>query len=83
MFRPAAPTVGVSVIPGTCQTRLVTAGQQLRVKLHGSCTREDDLDRTRPSPGSAATGFGGGVWAGPGMVTRQRRFTGQTEPSRV
>src|SRR5580704_13527562 len=26
----------------------------------------DSLDRTRPSPGSAPVGFGGGVWAGPG-----------------
>jgi hypothetical protein len=39
------------------------------VKLHGSCTREDGLDRTRPSPGSAAIGFGGGVRAGQGAVT--------------
>ena len=38
------------------------------MKLHGSCTREDGLDRTRPSPGSAAVGFGGGVWAGQGAV---------------
>ena len=44
----------------------VTAGQPLRLKLPGSCTREDGLDRTRPSPGSAAVGFGEGVWAGPG-----------------
>ena len=46
----------------------VAAGQPLSVKLHGSCTREDGLDRTRPSPGSAAIGFGGGVWAGQGAV---------------
>ena len=43
----------------------VTAGQLLWVEVNGSCTREDGLDRTRPSPGSAAVGFGGGVWGGP------------------
>ena len=30
------------------------------VKVHGSCTRQDGFDRTRPSPGPAAGGFGGG-----------------------
>jgi hypothetical protein len=29
--------------------------------MHGSCTREDGLDRTRPSRDSAAVGLGGGV----------------------
>jgi hypothetical protein len=38
----------------------VTAGQPPRVKVPGSWTRKDGLDRTRPSPGAAATGFGGG-----------------------
>jgi hypothetical protein len=33
------------------------------VKVGGSCTREADLDRTRPSPSPAAVGFGGRVWA--------------------
>jgi hypothetical protein len=42
----------------------VTAGQPALVKLHGSCTREDGLDRTRPSPGPAAVGFGGGSGQG-------------------
>jgi hypothetical protein len=39
----------------------VTVGQPLPAKMHGSCTREDGLDRTRPSRGSAAVGSGGGV----------------------
>ena len=38
------------------------------MEVHGSCTRKADLDRTRPSPGTAAVGFGGGVRAGPGAV---------------
>jgi hypothetical protein len=40
------------VTPGTRQDRRdrrATAS----VKLHGPCTGEDGLDRTRPSPGSA------------------------------
>ena len=68
----------VGVLPRTRRRRIcdsrnlsspsVAAGQPLSVKLHGSCTREDGLDRTRPSLGSAAIGFGGGVWAGQGAV---------------
>jgi hypothetical protein len=61
------PAVGGSMTPGTRQAacdRSATAS----VKLHGSCTREDGLDTTRPSPGSAAIGLGGGVWAGHGAV---------------
>jgi len=44
-------------------------GATASVKLRGSCTREDGPDRTRPLPGSAAVGFGGGVWAGQGVAT--------------
>jgi len=39
------------------------------VELYGSSTREDGLDRTRPSPGPAAVGFGGGTRVGQGAVT--------------
>src|SRR6185437_1121759 len=53
-----------SVLP---RTRWATAP----VKLLGSCTREDRLDRTRPSQGPAAAGFGGGVRAGQGAVSRR------------
>ena len=54
--------------PGTRQGRLWVR-TTTSVKMSGACTREDDLDRTRPSPGSAAIGFRGGVWAGQGAVT--------------
>ena len=65
------PAVGGSVTPGTCQARL-SPRATASVKLHGSCTREDGLDRTRPSPGSAAVGFGLGLWAG--HRARSRRW---------
>ena len=39
----------------------MNVGQPVPAKMHGSCTREDGLDRTRPSLGSAAVGLGGGV----------------------
>src|SRR6185437_13257480 len=50
------PAVGGYVTPGTRQARLSPLGNRSG-KLHGSCTREDRLDRTRPSPGPAAAGF--------------------------
>jgi hypothetical protein len=68
----------VSVLPRTRRRRIcnsrnpsspsVTAGQPPRVKPRRSCTRQDGLDRTRPSPGPAAVGFRGGVWTGHAAV---------------
>ena len=66
------PAVGVSVTPEpvkpVCDRRATAS-----VKLHGLCTREDGLDRTRPSPGSAAVGFGGGLRQDKARLRRWRK----------
>ena len=36
-------------------------GAAVSARVHGSYAREDRLDRTRPSPGPAAAGFGEGL----------------------
>jgi hypothetical protein len=53
------PAVGVFTPAGTCTGRL-------RRHCVIGCA---DLDRTRLPSGSAAVGFGGGVWAGPRAVS--------------
>jgi hypothetical protein len=44
----------------------------------GSCARQVGLDRTHPSPGPAAAGFGGGVWAAQGGLRSHEPYCPNT-----
>lgn len=69
--------------PGTLKPVCDRCQGNASVKVHGSCTRQDGLDRTRPSPGPAAAGFAGGSGQDKARSRRRGRAADLVEADQV